>query len=104
MNVDTHTINDGNDQRERNKQYAITKINRLIKELQDILDNKIDEELRLGFFNLSCCLEHWIIESVHMSKVIENNEKKQKRIERLRKNGISFNDDENNLICNSPSY
>jgi hypothetical protein len=103
MNVDSHTINDGDDQRERNKQYAIKKINRLIEELQDILNNKIEEELNLGFFNLSCCLEHWVIESVYMGKVIENNVKKQKRKERLRKMGISFDDKDYNEICSSPS-
>ena len=97
MNVDQNNTNDVFDENERNKQYAIRKINKLIKELQDIIDNKIDEELNLGFFNLSCCLEHWIVESVYMSKVIELKEKKQKRIERYRRLGLSVNEDDYNM-------
>lgn len=88
---------------QRKKQYAIRKINRLIKELEDIRDFKLEEELRLSFFNLYCCLDYWLSQTVYMSDVI-NPTVKKRRNANSDDNDYKMTDDEEIAVINtSPS-
>jgi len=76
------------------KAYALRKINTLITQIEYIRDNKLDEEIALSFFNLSCLLDNWLVHTIYMGKVIESDEKKAMRREKERKLGISVDDEE----------
>lgn len=88
---------------QRKKQYAIRKINRLIKELEDIRDNKLEEELRLSFFNLYCCLDHWLCQTVYMSDVINPELRKRKNVDSDDNDYKMTDDEEIPVINTSPS-
>lgn len=88
---------------QRKKQYAIRKINRLIQELEDIRDNKLEEELRLEFFNLFCCLDNWLSQTVFMSYVINPKLRERKKAD---SDDIQYkisDDEEIPIINTSPS-
>lgn len=88
---------------QRKKQYAIRKINRLIKELEDIRDNKLEEELKLEFFNLYCCLDYWISQTVYMSDVIKPELRKRKNADSDDNDYKMTDDEEIPVINTSPS-
>lgn len=85
-------IMDGN-KREEHRQYAIDKMNKLIKQIEYIRDNLIEEELRLKFFNLCCLMSDWEMKTIVMGRYIETAEERKTRLEyerqRERKMGLS---------------
>lgn len=91
--------------REEHKQYAINKMNKLIKQIEDIRDNKLDEELRLKFFNLCCLMSEWEMKTIVMGRYIETKEERKNRLlkERERERKLALSDEETPLIYTSPS-
>jgi len=85
-------IMDGN-KREEHRQYAIDKMNKLIKQIEHIRDNLIEEELRSKFFNLCCLMSDWEMKTIIMGIHIETAEERKTRLEyerqRERKMGLS---------------
>ena len=81
------------EEREEHRKYAINKMNKLIKQIEDIRDNKLDEEIRLKFFNLCCLMSDWEMKTIVMGRYIETREERKKRlekeIERERRLGLS---------------
>jgi hypothetical protein len=67
---------------ERKKAYAIKKFNTLIKEIEYIRDNKIDDEIKTKFLNLSSLLSIWEAETIYMGYTVETDEERKYRNER----------------------
>ena len=67
---------------ERKKAYAIKKFNTLIKEIEYIRDNKIDDEIKTKFLNLSSLLSIWEEKVIYMGYTVETDEERKYRNER----------------------
>lgn len=87
------------------REYAINKINQLIKQIEFIRDNQIEEELTLKFFNLSCLLSDWEVKTIVMGRYIETKEERKKREDKRkqRERLLGLSDEEQPLINTSPS-
>ena len=71
-----------NEERKKHREYAISKMNNLIKQIEYIRDNLLEEELRLKFFNLNCLMSDWEMKTIVMGRHIETREERKKRLER----------------------
>lgn len=70
---------------EKKRVYAVKKFNTLIKQIEYIRDNKIDEEIRTKFLNLSCLMSQWEQETIYMGRVVETDEERKRRQDRDRR-------------------
>ena len=70
---------------EKKRVYAVKKFNTLIKQIESIRDNKIDEEIRTKFLNLSCLMSQWEQETIYMGRVVETDEERKRRQDRARR-------------------
>ena len=78
-NVLVHdTTMDGTNEKEQNRQYAINKMNQLIKKIEYIRDNQIEEELEHKFFNLMCLMTEWESKCIYMGRHIETVQQRQR--------------------------
>ena len=79
----------GTNEKTQNRQYAINKLNQLIKKIEYIRDNQLDEELEHKFFNLMCLMTEWETKSIYMGRHIETVQQRKELQRDKKKMGFS---------------
>lgn len=84
-NMDNNTF-------EKQKQYSIERLNKLIAKIEDLRDNQIESEIKHRFFELSILLDEWQLKTIYMSKYLDFLEGKERPPRR--RNATSDSDEE----------